>query len=391
MDDNLLRDLTPQVLGVLVRRGADFSAAEDAVQDALVEALRRWEDGAPDDPRAWLVTVAWRRFLDARRSASARALREIAVEREPGAGPAEQADDTLLLLSRCCHPALTPASAIALTLRAVGGLTTAQIARAFLVPESTMAQRISRAKRTLAGERFERPGDVRAVLRVLYLMFDQGFVGASPNAGEADLAEEAIRLTRQLAASVPDDPEAAGLLALMLLHHARRAARFDASGDLVALADQDRSRWDTAMIAEGVELLQDALARDRLGEYQVQAAIAALHDDAASAEETDWTQILEWYDELARIVPVNPVVALNRAVAVGHVDGPLAGLRAVEELDAALPRREAVMAYLQERAGNTAQAARLYAAAAERAPSTAERTHLLKQAARLNQNRSTPS
>ncbi|WP_100448934.1 RNA polymerase sigma factor [Glycomyces xiaoerkulensis] len=390
MDEHLLRDLTPRALGVLVRRGADFASAEDAVQDALAEAVRRPPAEAPDEPQAWLVTVAWRKFLDARRSSSARALREVAVTREPPPGPAEQADDTLLLLSRCCHPALTPASAIALTLRAVGGLTTAQIARAFLVPEATMAQRISRAKRTLAGERFARPGDVRAVLRVLYLMFDHGFAGATGrgrNVGDADLAAEAIRLTRQLAASVPHDPEAAGLLALMLLHHARRAARFDAAGDLVALADQDRSRWDEAMIAEGVDLLQHALARDRLGEYQAQAAIAALHDDAASADQTDWPQILEWYDELVRLVPDNPVVVLNRAVAVGHVDGPLAGLRLVEELDPGLPRRDAVAAYLHERAGDRAEAARLYAAAARDAPSTAERTHLLKQAARLNRNR----
>ncbi|THV30828.1 RNA polymerase sigma factor [Glycomyces paridis] len=383
IDAHLLRDLTPQVLGVLVRRGADFAAAEDAVQDALVEAVRRWDGEAPEDPKAWLVTVAWRRFLDARRAASARALREVAVRREPPGGPTEQADDTLLLLSRCCHPALSPASAVALTLRAVGGLTTAQIARAFLVPESTMAQRISRAKRTVAGERFERPGGVGAVLRVLYLMFDQGFI-ATPEPGDADLAAEAIRLTRQLLASVPGDPEAAGLLALMLLHHARRAARLDAAGDLVPLTHQDRSRWDTAMIAEGVDLLQAALALDRLGEYQVQAAIAALHDDAESAAATDWPQILEWYDELAGLAPDNPVVALNRAVAVGHVDGPLAGLRLVESLDPALPRREAVAAFLHERAGNREEAARRYAAAASAASSAAERAHLLKQAARLN-------
>jgi RNA polymerase sigma factor (sigma-70 family) len=381
LDEHLLRDMTPQVLGVLVRRGADFAAAEDAVQDALAEAVRRWDGEAPDDPKAWLVTVAWRKFLDARRSASARAARELAVHREPAPGPAEQADDTLLLLSRCCHPALSPASAVALTLRAVGGLTTAEIARAFLVPEPTMAQRISRAKRTLAGERFERPGDVRAVLRVLYLIFDRGFVGGG------DLSAEAIRLARQLLASVPHDPEAAGLLALMLLHHARRPARTDASGQLVPLAEQDRSLWDTAMIAEGVDLLRHALAADRLGEYQAQAAIAALHDDAASAEETDWPQILEWYDELARITPNSPVVALNRAVAVGHVDGPLAALRLVEALDPGLPRRDAVAAYLHERAGNREAAARLYKAAAEATVIGAEHTHLLRQAARLNRAR----
>ncbi|MBL0886271.1 RNA polymerase sigma factor [Myceligenerans indicum] len=400
------RELPGQVLGVLVRRGADFAAAEDAVQDALVEAVRHWgsavvgddspganpspegEDpgaspaGLPADLKAWLVTVAWRKFLDARRSASARALREVKVSLRPPPGQAEQADDTLLILSRCCHPALTPASAIALTLRAVGGLTTAQIARAFLVPEATMAQRISRAKRTVAGERFGTPGDVTAVLRVLYLMFNEGFTGAPG----VDLAEEAIRLTRQLTAAVPDDPEAAGLLALMLLHHARRAARFDAAGGLVPLDRQDRSLWDTTTIAEGVGILQQALARELLGEYQAQAAVAALHDDAATAAETDWPQILEWYDELLALAPGNRVAELNRAIAVGHVDGAHAGLRALETLDAGLPRYDAATAYLRELAGERAEAARRYAAAAQAADSVAERTHLLKQAARLNEN-----
>ncbi|MCL1869526.1 MAG: RNA polymerase subunit sigma-24 [Promicromonosporaceae bacterium] len=376
LDAALLRDLTPQVLGVLVRRGADFATAEDAVQDALVEAVRRWPDGAPDDPKGWLVTVAWRKLLDARRAASSRVLREVKVALEPGPGPTEQADDTLLLLSRCCHPALSPSSAVALTLRAVGGLTTAQIARAFLVPEATMAQRISRAKRSLTGARLDEPGDVRAVLHVLYLIFTEGFTG------EVDLAAEAIRLTRQLVAAVPQDAEAAGLLALMLLHHARRAARFDAAA-LVPLDRQDRSRWDAGMIAEGVALLQAALARDARGPFQVQAAIAALHDDAATADETDWSQILEWYDDLVRLDPRNPAVALNRAVAVGHVDGPLAGLRIVESLDAGLPRRTAAAAWLHERAGDREEAARLYKLAADEAASSPERTHLLKQAARL--------
>lgn len=391
--NELLRDLTPQVLGVLLRRGADFSAAEDAVQDALVEAVRRWPGPAgvvPDDPRAWLVTVAWRKFLDARRAASARVLREVRVGLDPPSGPTEQADDTLLLLSRCCHPALTPSSSIALALRAVGGLTTAQVAQAFLVPTATMAQRISRAKRTLATERFTSPGDARAVLRVLYLMFNEGFtsrsaVGAATDepAGAVDLSSEAIRLARQLVASVPDDAEAVGLLALMLLHDARRAARTTPSGELVALADQDRTRWDAAIVAEGVTLLQGALARDELGPYQVQAAIAALHDDAPSAEETDWPQILEWYDELTRLEPRNPVVALNRAVAVGHVDGPAAGLRLVADLAPDLPRRHATAAYLHECAGEADEAALLYAAAAEAATSAAERNHLLRQAGRL--------
>jgi RNA polymerase sigma factor (sigma-70 family) len=371
-----LRDLGSPVLGVLVRRGADFAAAEDAVQEALVEAVRRWPDGPPDDPKAWLVTVAWRKLLDEHRSEAARRRRELAQRQEPEPGPTAQGDDTLLVLSLCCHPLLSPASAIALTLRAVGGLTTAQIAQAYLVPESTVAQRISRAKRTLAGARFDRLGDLPSVLGVLYLIFNEGYTG------EIDLALEAIRLTRQLAAST-DEPEVAGLLALMLLHQARRAARRTPTGELVPLTEQDRSRWDTGAITEGVAILQRALAHDRLGEYQVQAAIAALHADAPSAEETDWPQILEWYDELSRLSD-SPVATLNRAVAVGEVDGPLAGLRALADVDPGLPRHGAVAAYLHERAGNIAEAARWYAAAARSAPNAAERDHLTKQAARLN-------
>jgi RNA polymerase sigma factor (sigma-70 family) len=377
--NELLRDLTPQILGVLVRRGGDFAAAEDAVQDALLEAVQHWPDAMPDDPKGWLVRVAGRKLIDAQRSETSRRRREVRDYQEPAPGPTEQDDDTLLLLSRCCHPLLSPASAIALALRAVGGLTTAQIAQAFLVPEPTMAQRISRAKRTVSGERFERPGDVRAVLRVLYLIFNEGFIG------EVDLAVEAIRLTRQLAGSV-DDPEVAGLLALMLLHHARRPARRAVDGSLVPLPHQDRALWDKPLIREGVGILQAALAADRLGEYQAQAAIAALHDDAATAEETDWPQILEWYEELLRFND-NPVVLLNRAVAVGEVHGPLAGLRALDGLDADLPRRDAVAAYLHEQAGNLSDAARLYASAAHRATTTAERDHLTKQAARLNARR----
>ncbi len=385
MNEDLLRELTPQVLGVLVRRGIEFAAAEDAVQEALLEAVRRWPDAMPDDPRAWLITVAGRKMIDEHRSVSARNRRELQHHFEPDPGPTEQADDTLLLLSRCCHPDLTPASAVALTLRAVGGLTTAQIAQAFLVPEATMAQRISRAKRTIDGQPFARPGEVTAVLRVLYLIFNEGFTG------EVDLAVEAIRLTRQLAA--PTDPstgsgqgakaEMDGLLALMLLHHARRAARRTPGGELVPLADQDRSLWDTAMIGEAVAILQGALDRDALGEYQVQAAIAALHDDAARAEETDWVQILEWYDELVRLSP-SPMVLLNRAVAVGAADGPMAGLKALEPLDPDLPRYDAVAAWLQEQAGNVTEAARLYVVAAGKAPTLPENNHLLKQAARLS-------
>lgn len=374
--NELIRTLAPQVLGVLVRRGADFATAEDAVQEALVEAVRHWPDSPPDDPKAWLLRVAGRKLIDMQRSAAARRRREERVHDEPPPGPTEQSDDTLLLLSRCCHPALSPASAIALTLRAVGGLTTAQIARAFMVPEATMAQRISRAKRTIAGERFDTPGDVRAVLHVLYLIFNEGFTG------ETSLAAEAIRLTRQLAATEAGAPEIAGLLALMLLHHARRDARFTTAGELVPLDRQDRTLWDTSMIAEGVGILQNALARDRLGEYQAQAAIAALHDDAPTAEETDWPQILEWYDELTRLAN-SPVVALNRAVAVGQVDGPRAGLAALSAVDPGLERWDAVAAHLHERADDVAEAIRHYMLAADRAGSTAEVTHLIKQAARL--------
>ena len=373
--DELLKHVAPQVLGILVRRGADFAAAEDAVQEALVEAFRRWPSEQPDDPRAWLVTVASRKYVDAVRSEAARRRREERFHEEPAPGATEQADDTLLLLFLSCHPALSPTSAVALTLRAVGGLTTRQIAQAYLVPEATMAQRISRAKHTISGERLTRPGELAVVLRVLYLVFNEGYTG------EVDLAAEAIRLTRQLAAS-SDEPEVAGLLALMMLHHARRASRRTEDGELVTLADQDRSRWDTTAIAEGVRILQHALARDQLGEYQVQAAIAALHADARSASQTDWTQILEWYDELVRLTD-SPVVALNRAVAVGEVDGPLAGLRALADVDATVPRHGAVAAYLHEKAGDLEQARTLYAVAARAATSAAERDHLTRQAARL--------
>ncbi|TPG17407.1 RNA polymerase sigma factor [Pedococcus bigeumensis] len=372
----LLKQLGPQVLGILVRRGADFAAAEDAVQEALVEAFRRWPNDQPDEPKAWLVTVASRKYVDAVRSEVARRRREERFHEEPDQGATEQADDTLLLLFLSCHPALPPASAVALTLRAVGGLTTRQIAQAYLVPEATMAQRISRAKRTISGERLTQPGDLGVVLRVLYLVFNEGYTG------EVDLAAEAIRLTRQLART-SDEPEVAGLLALMLLHHARRASRRNPDGQLVTLADQDRSLWDTATIADGVRILQTALAKDRLGEFQVQAAIAALHADARSTAETDWTQVLEWYDELARLTD-SPVVALNRVVALGEVDGPLAGLKALASVDPGVPRHAAVAAYLHEKAGDLAQARDLYAVAARAATSTAERDHLTRQAARLH-------
>jgi predicted RNA polymerase sigma factor len=368
------------VIGILVRRGADFAAAEDAVQDALVEAVRVWPDDPPHDPKGWLVTVAWRKFLDATRADTSRRHREVRVESEPMPGPGEAVDDTLQLYFLCAHPSLTPASAVALTLRAVGGLTTRQIAQAYLVPEATMAQRISRAKRTVAGVRFNQPGDVATVLRVLYLVFNEGFTLG--DSGDVDLAAEAIRLTRQMAARINHE-EVAGLLALMLLHHARRPARTGPDGRLVPLAEQDRSLWNTRLIAEGVDVLQTALARDRLGEFQAQAAIAALHADARTAEETDWVQIVEWYDELVRLTD-SPVARLNRAVAVGEAHGPRAGLAALAGLDPALPRHTAVRAYLYERDGDPVTAARLYAEAARSAPSLPERDHLTRQAARLN-------
>jgi RNA polymerase sigma factor (sigma-70 family) len=381
-----LRDLVPQVLGVLVRRGADVATAEDAVQEALLEALSHWSEDAPDNPRAWLITVAWRKLVDAQRSQSARRAREEKAYDEPEQGATEEHDDTLLLLFWCCHPSLTPASAVALTLRAVGGLTTTQIASAYLVPEATMAQRISRAKRTIGDALSQQgvggPGDLRNVLTVLYLMFNEGYTG------EVDLAAEAIRLTRMLARASAE-PEVAGLLALMLLHHARRIARWDESGALVPLADQDRSRWDSATIREGVDILQAALAIQRvgqpIGEYQAQAAIAALHCDAASAEETDWTQVLEWYDELLQLTD-SKVVALNRVVAVGEADGPLAGLKALSDVPTDVPRRTAVEAWLRERSGETGLAHDLYARAAAEAGNLAERDHLLRRAASMARN-----
>jgi RNA polymerase sigma factor (sigma-70 family) len=377
VNESLLRELVPAVIGVLVRRGADFASAEDAVQEALIKALETWPDDPPRDPKAWLVAAAWRKFLDAVRSESSRRGRELATEVEPAAGPVPDTDDTLRLFFLCANPDLPPAAAVALTLRAVGGLTTRQIADAYLVPEATMAQRISRAKKKIEGQRLDRPGDLGTVLRVLYLVFNEGY------SGDIDLAAEAIRLTRQLA-DLTDEPEVAGLLALMLLHHARRPSRTGPGGRLIPLAQQDRSRWDTNLIAEGVVVLQVALLRDRLGEYQAQAAIAALHADAPSADETDWVQIVEWYDELLLITD-SPVVRLNRAVAVGQADGPHAGLKALADLDPALPRYAAVTAYLHERAGDLSQAADLYAQAAQSASSLAERDHLTREAARVRQ------
>jgi RNA polymerase sigma factor (sigma-70 family) len=377
VNEPLLRDLVPAVIGILVRRGADFASAEDAVQEALIRALETWPDDPPRDPKGWLVTAAWHKFVDAARAESSRRGRELAVEAEPPVGPAPATDDTLRLYFLCAHPALPPSSAVALTLRAVGGLTTRQIATAYLVPEPTMAQRISRAKRRIEGQPLDQPGDLGTVLRVLYLVFNEGY------SGDLDLAAEAIRLTRHLAA-LTDEPEVAGLLALMLLHHARRATRAGPAGRLVPLRDQDRSRWDTGLIAEGVTILQAALARDRLGEYQAQAAIAALHADASSTAETDWVQIVEWYDELLALTG-SPVVRLNRAVAVGEADGPQAGLAALAEVSPDLPRYTAVTAYLQERAGDLELAAGLYAEASRAATSVPERDHLTREAARVRQ------
>lgn len=377
LDGGRLRDLIPGVLAALVHRGADFATAEDAVQEALLRAVDTWPRRPPDDPKGWLITTAWRCFVDLARSETARRNRELRVSEEPAAGPAVSEDETLRLYFLCAHPRLTPASAVALTLRAVGGLTTRQIAQAYLVPEATMAQRISRAKRLVSEVRLDTPGDLRTVLRVLYLVFNEGY------SGDIDLAAEAIRLARQLTATT-GDPEVAGLLALFLLHHARRPARIRADGRLVPLAEQNRGLWRHDLIAEGVAILQAALSRDRLGEYQAQAAIAALHADARTAAETDWVQIVEWYDELVRLTG-SPIARLNRAVALGEADGPRAGLAALAELDPALPRYTASAAYLHERAGDTATAAQLYVEAAAQAQNLAERNHLTLRAATLHQ------
>jgi len=381
-DEGALRALVPRVLAGLVRRGEDFDAAEDALQEALLEALRVWPEHPPHDRRAWLSTVATRRLVDARRSEAARYRREEATLAEPPRSAVEDGDDTLFLLFCCCHPDLAPASQVALTLRAVGGLTTREIADAFYVPEATMAQRISRAKRTVRGQRLDRPGDLAVVLRVLYLVYTAG------HRGRVDLAAEAIRLARQLTLAT-QEPEARGLLALMLLNHARLPARLDAQGRIVTLDRQDRGTWDTREIAEGVRVLQSALAAGRRGRYQIEAAIAALHDDAASGEETDWPQILSWYDDLVALTddPVrqDPTAVLGRAVAVGQVLGPAAGLRETDRLRKVLGDRHrwhAVRGHLFELGGDLPAAGAAYAEAARRATDVAERDHLVRQAAR---------
>src|SRR5512132_3720094 len=389
LDEGALRALVPPVLAGLVRRGEDFDAAEDALQEALLEALRVWPEHPPRDPRAWLATVATRRLVDARRSEAARHRREDATYAEPQPAATEVGDDTLFLLFCCCHSDLAPASQVALTLRAVGGLTTREIADAFYVPEATMAQRIIRAKRTVRGRRLDQPGDLAVVLRVLYLVYTAGHTGPP---ARVDLAGEAIRLARQLTL-VTEEPEARGLLALMLLNHARMRARLDPEGRIVTLDRQDRGLWDTRAIAEGVRGLQSALAMQtderRPGRYQVEAAIAALHDDAASAEETDWPQILAWYDDLVALTEdparQDPAAVLGRAVAVGHVLGPAAGLRETDRLREVIGDRHrwhAVRGHLHELDGDLPAAATAYAEAARRATNVAERDHLVRQAAR---------
>jgi RNA polymerase sigma factor (sigma-70 family) len=389
LDEGALRALVPRVLAGMVRRGEDFDAAEDALQEALLDALRVWPEHPARDPRAWLTTVATRRLVDARRSEAARHRREETEYAEPRPAVTEEGDDTLFLLFCCCHPDLAPASQVALTLRAVGGLTTREIADAFYVPEATMAQRISRAKRTLEGRRLDQPGDLAVVLRVLYLVYTAGHSGPP---ARVNLAGEAIRLARQLTLAT-QEPEARGLLALMLLNHARLEARLDGEGKIVTLDRQDRGLWDTREIAEGVRVLQSALAMQTEarppGRYQVEAAIAALHDDAASAEETDWRQILAWYDDLVALsedpVRHDPAAVLGRAVAVGHVLGATAGLRETDRLRDVLGERHrwhAVRAHLHELGGDLPAAATAYAEAARRATNVAERDHLVRQAAR---------
>ena len=405
--EDLLRELAPQVLGALTRRYGSFEPAEDAVQEALLAAATQWPDqGLPENPRGWLITVGSRRLTDQFRSDLARVRRESAmaallppmdlVAPAPDDDQPADEDDTLTLLFLCCHPSLSPASQIALTLRAVGGLSTVQIAAAFLVPETTMAQRISRAKQTIkaAGARFslppedERPERLRVVLQVLYLVFNEGYAASSgPDLQRAELTTEAIRLARDLRRLLPDDGEVAGLLALMLLTDARRRARTAGDGSLVPLAEQDRTQWDRGSIHEGVALITETLARAPVGPYQLQAAIAAIHDEAPTAADTDWPQILILYELLEALAP-NPMVTLNHAVAVAMVDGPQAGLALLASLDsddrlAGHHRLDAVRAHLLEMAGDRAGARASYRLAARRTSSLPERHYLESRAARL--------
>ncbi len=407
--EDVLRPLVPQVLGVLVRRHGQFEACEDAVQEAMLAAAVQWPgEGVPDNPRGWLLTVASRRLADQWRSEHARRRREAGAALLdaalldgpdaacPGADAEQTAagDDTLTLLFLCCHPALSAPSQVALTLRAVGGLTTAEIARAFLVPEPTMAQRISRAKRTVAGAEFAMPAgadrDARlgAVLHVLYLVFNEGYTTTSgPDLHRPDLTREAVRLVRALHRLLPGDGEVAGLLALMLITEARRPARTRPDGGLVPLAEQDRGRWDRAPLEEGIALIEATMARSPVGPYQLQAAIAAVHGEAARAEDTDWAQVAALYRVLAVVAP-GPVVTLNQAVAVAMVDGPRAGLDLLATLDGAGPlaghhRVPAVRAHLLEMAGDPVAARASYQEAARRTTSEPERRYLEERAARL--------
>jgi len=398
--EDLLRELAPQVLGALVRRSGQFDASEDAVQEALLAAARQWpNEGTPDNPRSWLLTVASRRLTDQLRSETARRRREetAAALELPVQSEASAHDDTLTLLFLCCHPSLSAPSQLALTLRAVGGLTTAEIARAFLVPEATMAQRISRAKERIrnAGASFapppssERHERLRVVLHVLYLVFNEGYTASSgPELGRADLTTEAIRLSRMLYQLVPEEGEAAGLLALMLLTDARRAARSTAEGWIVPLEEQRRELWNTDQIQEGVALLTHTLGKVPVGPYQLQAAIAAVHDEAPTAQDTDWPQILALYEVLERIAP-SAVVTLNRAVAVAMVNGPLAGLALLGTLDGDERmvhnhRLEAVRAHMLERAGELTAARGSYRKAARMTASIPEQRYLAMKAARLS-------
>jgi RNA polymerase sigma factor (sigma-70 family) len=403
--EHLLRDLAPQVLGPVIRRFHDFAAAEDAVQDALLAAAVQWpREGVPENPRGWLIQVALRRMTDFVRSEAARRRRESEVATESSdAVPATEAvnqpdqDDTLTLIFMCCHPSLTPSSAIALTLRAMGGLTTAEIAHAFLVPEATMAQRISRAKQSIkaSGVPFQLPGGqeraqrLRAVLHVLYLIFNAGYTSSnSPHLQRLELSREAIRLARAVYLMLPDDAEVAGLLALMLLTDARRNARTGPNEELISLTKQDRTLWDQAEISEGIGLLTGALSKGTIGPYQLQAAIAAVHDEAARAEDTDWPQILVLYELLKRMHD-NPMVIMNHAIAAAMVHGPSKGLELLKPLDsdpriAGHHRLEAVRAHLLEMAGDYEAAIKHYRIAAGRATNTPERNYLLTQAAQLS-------
>jgi RNA polymerase sigma factor (sigma-70 family) len=391
-----LRESAPRALAAVVRRFGDFADSEDAVQEAMIDAARQWPaQGTPQSPTAWLIAVASRRMTDRIRADSARRTREERIAAEPGPGPSAEADDTLALIFMCCRPELTPASAVALTLRAVGGLTTAQIAAAFLVPEKTMGRRIARAKATVAAaeEPFglpapaERTERLRTALSVLYLIFNEGYAASEgPDLARAELAAEAIRMTRIARLALPDEPEVGGLLALMLLTDARRAARVDARGELVPLDEQDRSLWDAARIAEGDRVLAGAIAMAAVGPYQVQAAIGAVHDRARRAEETDWAEILALYGLLEKVAP-GPIVALNRAVATAMAEGPEAGLTLLAEVEPRLEghhRVHAVRGHLLELSGDGAGAHLEYRRAAELTASLPEQRYLTRRAAALS-------